>query len=186
MKNKRIGLDLDGVLYPFPIVCYDILNKKHNFGFDEIEFWSRTKRSNRFYGKHRVEVDKIVADPNTYFAAHLSDDTKKVLNKLADKNELFYITARPPHLKPVTELWFNYNDIPCKKNLYIGYHSKREIVQELKLDILVDDRDYIIEEVKDITNAFRFWSSYLTEDDVLDSHSKYISDLSELLTINIW
>lgn len=187
MYNKRIGLDLDGVIYPFQTICYDKIAKQHNYTMGEIEFWSRTYRSNRFYGKHRKEIDKIVADPNSYMEATINEKDLLVLLELSEDqdNELFYVTARPEHLKPVTQLWMFHNDIPDSHNLYVGYKDKVQIVRELGLDIFVDDRDYITKELRAVTNAYRYFASYLTYKKIIDADTDYIFNLSQLLSLEI-
>ena len=187
MEGKRIGLDLDGVLYPFQTVCYDIIASNHGYDFGEIEFWDRTYRSNRFYGKHREEVEKIVADPNSYMEAEINRKDFLVLWELVgdQDNKLFFVTARPEHLKPVTQLWLAHSSVPDRQNLFMGYEDKVQIVKDLELDIFVDDRDYITKELEAVTNAYRYFSSYLTYEKMVDADTSYLFNLSQLLSLEI-
>ncbi|HDK25503.1 MAG TPA: hypothetical protein ENG48_00245 [Candidatus Atribacteria bacterium] len=186
LQNKRIGFDLDGVLYNWQSIAFHLINKKHNYKFGEREFWSRKARSNRFYGKHRQEIEDIASDPNTYFMEELSNINKEVLRILKSKgNELFYITARPEHLRPVTELWLNANEVPDKHNLFMPYPEKTDIIKELKLDVYLDDRDYIIQDALGITNAYLFWATYLSRSDMIKSGLPYLTNLKSLLYLEL-
>jgi len=182
--GKKIGLDLDGVLYPFSTVCFDIIKEKHGYKFDEIEFWSRTYRSNRFKGKHSKEVDAIVYNPNTYIIQMmLTKDVLILRNLEAMGNELFYITARRNHLQPVTDLWLRASGAPFVENLYVGYKHKTELIKELNIDVYVDDRINIVEDALAVTDAYLFHAPYLTDEVILDSGLPYISTLNSLLLL---
>ena len=89
-KNKKLGFDIDGPLFPFSTVCFELINQRHQYNFGEVEFWARKNRSNRFYGKHRIEIEKIVSDPRTYIEPRVHNVTKEVLWELAEDNEIFY------------------------------------------------------------------------------------------------
>ena len=183
MEGKRIGLDLDGVLYPFSTVCFNLINEAHGYKFDEIEFWRRKRSSNRFFGKHREEIDRFVRDPNTYLGAQVDINDIRVLNSLAMYNEIFYITARSLHLEPVTKLWLMSNGIPHEENLFMGYSDKKDIIKELKIDVYVDDREEIVRDVMKVTDAYLFHAKYLTREDVINSGLPYISTLNSLLLL---
>lgn len=184
MERKRIGLDLDGVLYPFSTICFDIIKEKHNYNFDEIEFWSRTYRSNRFKGKHREEVDAIVSDPNTYIVQMMHpNDVLVLMNLKAMGNELFYITARGNHLQPVTDLWLRASGAPFVDNLYVGYDEKTPLIKLLNLDVYVDDRAGIVQDASAVTDAYLFHAPYLTGENLLDSGLPYLSKLNSLLLL---
>lgn len=183
MKEKKIGLDLDGVLYPFQTICYTMIAQKHNYNMGEIEFWRRKRNSNRFYGKHREEIDAIVKEPNSYYRYSLIDYTSKILlNLKAMGMEFFYITARPEHIAPVTSMWLS-NNVPDAHNLFIGHAEKKSIIEELNIDIYVDDRANIIEDVMSVTDAYLFQSSYLTLENVRATGLPYITSLYSLYNL---
>lgn len=185
-KNKKLGFDIDGVLFPFSTVCFELINRKHSYDFGEMEFWSRKNRSNRFYGKHREEIERIVADPRTYIEPRVHNVVKEVLWTLADgyNNEIFYITARDKHLEPVTDMWLD--DLPNTENLFIGHHEKTDLIRELKLDFYTDDRAGIvrhaIENIEGI-DARLFWADYLSYNDVVESGLPYLFNIKHLLNL---
>ena len=183
-KNKKLGFDLDGPLFPFSTVCFEKINRKHQYDFGEVEFWSRKNRSNRFYGKHREEIDRIVADPRTYMEPAVHNTAKSVLNILSKEygNEIFYVTARGENLRPITEMWLS--ELPNPDNLFMGYHYKVDIIRDLELDFYTDDRHNIIIDILASglkTDARLFWADYLSYNDVIYSGLPYLLNIKELL-----
>lgn len=183
IEGVRLGFDLDGPLFPFSTVCFEQINRKHNYEFGEMEFWSRKRRSNRFYGKHRKEIERIVADPRTYIEPPVHNVDKEVLWKLSDAGkEMFYITARSDHLRPVTELWLA--DLPNPENLWTGMEHKTDLIIELGLDFYTDDREGIIKDVLEKTpniDARLFWAHYISYSELQESGVPYLVNMKQLL-----
>jgi len=181
MRNKRIGLDLDGVLYPFPEIAYERIKKEHGLDESLLEFWAKSRKSKYF----DAEISAIANDSSTYATGGISLYNIMVLKELvAMSNELFYITARGKKHLQVTQEWMARDGIPQAENLYIGKHHKASLVAELGLDVFVDDREYVIKSVGKVTLALRYFGTYMTEAYWKESPNG-ISSLGELIGMEI-
>lgn len=175
---------MDGVLFPFSTACFERINRKYDYDFGEVEFWARKNRSNRFYGKHREEIERIVADPRIYIDPPVHNVVKEVLWTLAREygNEIFYITARAPHLQPATELWLA--DLPNAENLYMGMEYKTYLIRDLELDFYTDDRESIIRDVlenePDVDSRL-YWADYMSYDKFINSGLPLLYHVKQLL-----
>lgn len=62
------------------------------------------------------------------------------LQKLSEKNKIYYITARPERFKECTLIWLKENGFPTGEIYMLGSHDKDEKAVELNCDIFVEDR----------------------------------------------
>lgn len=182
MNNKNIGLDLDGVLYPFTRVVYDRMVKHYSETMSYTDFW--------YYARQKNYMQKIIKmfvnTPEIYLEGNISNINKEVLSILVNQgNELFYITARPKFLMEVTKLWMMENNLPYRKNLMVGQSKKSRAIQDFECDIFVDDREHVIQEIRDKTFAVRYLSDYLREGEKEKYLYPYpcIHSLSEIVTL---
>lgn len=180
MRNKKVGLDLDGVLYPFQKVVYNILCKHHFLEMSYKNFWLYAKIN----GYMQKEITDLVHDHDTYLMAEVSTLNKQAITELVLRgNEIFYITSRPSAMETTTKTWLVSQGLPFVDNLRIGSHSKIDSVLEFGCDVFVDDRGHVIEELKNITKAIRYLSDYMYEQEVIGQ--EYIKSLWELVDMEV-
>ena len=172
--KKNIGLDLDGVLYPWHNVIWEYLK---NFKGEELgykEFWKKAKEENY----RRVELEALVEVPMFYNQRDIRKYILDVVKKLAETRRIYYITTRPESARRATMTWLDRSGLPDSKNIIIT-QDKRPHIAMLECDYFVDDKQETIDNVKDITNAILFKSDYMQDEDA--EGYNYIENLSELL-----
>lgn len=62
------------------------------------------------------------------------------LSRLSEKNNIYYITARPERFRECTSTWLKENGFPEGEIYMLGSHDKDEKAVELKCDFFVEDR----------------------------------------------
>ena len=145
----RIGLDIDGVIYPWHYSIYRYFTEFKNFAGSELEFWA-------YFRLFSVEKQMYyVSIPTLYTDTSLTQDAIEYLPKLAELGELFYITSRDHELQPLTQKFFKFYDIPFKENL-IFEKDKASVVRLYGIDYFVDDMISHLEKMQGITTSFLF------------------------------
>ncbi len=141
----RIGVDLDNTIF-----CTDEQYKKYQKEYilknniTEEELWSNKDNRLDFI---RNNFGKIFSD------VKLKSNCLDVLNELKEKgNEIFIITARSneycDYMYKFTKNSLDKNNVPCDKLILTEKH-KLSACLENKIDIMIDDSEYIIDELKD-------------------------------------
>lgn len=180
MRNKKIGLDLDGVLYPFHKTVYGILTRYHSLSMDYKPFWHFARE----IGYMQREITDLVNIAETYLTGKISDINKKAINELVfTGNEIFYVTARPFQMESITKMWLLNQGLPFANNLKIGSHSKIKSVVGYKCDVFVDDRNTVVEEIKNVTRAIMYKADYHYLAYVMEY--EYINNLWELVEMEV-
>lgn len=145
----NIGLDIDGVIYPWHYSIYRFFTEFKNYTGSEREFWS-------YFDSLDGEVqDYYVSIPIHYLDQTPSEDVMKYLPKLAELGEIFYITSRKPELMSVTRKFFNIYDLPFKENVIFS-KNKANYIRLHHIDYFVDDSPKVIDEISGITTAYLF------------------------------
>jgi len=79
-----------------------------------------------------------------------SEKTAKMLKKLALKNQIIIISARPPWFKAITEKWLRFYSIPFDKVYCVGFGKgtkkrKLQIIKKENIKIFIDDDKKILD-----------------------------------------
>lgn len=149
----KIGLDIDGVIYPWHYSLYRYFTECKNFVGTEHEFWTMFRLFPENKQKYYVSIPTLYADTS------LTEDAQKYLPLLAELGEIFYITSRDQELQSVTQKFFDFYEVPFKENLIFDV-DKANIVRLLGLDYFVDDMPKHLEKMKGITKTFLFKRSH--------------------------
>lgn len=72
---------------------------------------------------------------------------KRFINEKHD--EVYVITSRGEQYRKVTEDWLKKNDVKYKELVMTNGESKVDILRELKIDIMIDDKPELFYEVKE-------------------------------------
>lgn len=172
--KRTIGLDLDGVLYPWHEIIYDEVKFRKGIEEDYREFWRKAKEEDY----HRPLLEQLVEVPMFYNRRNIRSNILNVVNKLAETYQIYYITTRPESARQATQSWFERCGLPYSNNLIIT-QNKKPYIAMLECDYFVDDKHKTIDDIKDITNAILFKSDYMYDEDV--EGYNYIETLDELL-----
>jgi len=143
----HIGLDVDGVIYPFHEITIEhaksmnLISKdcttKEFFGDNGIfESWGSIRKEN------------LLNNPTLYDKPPVGKlFNLDILHKLAKNNILSYITSRPKNLSFLTKFWFFKYDLPYWNNVFISDHDKSDLVKRVSCDIFVDDRPFFLDQL---------------------------------------
>lgn len=145
----RIGLDIDGVVYPWHYSIYRYFIENRNFVGTEREFWSYFKTlSNEWQ-------DYFVSIPICYLDQTPTADVMEYLPKIAQLGEITYITSRHLDLQWATRKFFNIYDLPFKENII--FSKNKAIYARLnQLDVFLDDFPANVDSLQGITNVYLF------------------------------
>ena len=148
MSNLKIGIDIDGVLYPWHEIVYREIGEDTGLSFND--FWV-----NYIPSMSEDRQKYIVSIPLYYERALLSEDARTYLPRLAELGELFFITARDISLQRITEKFLNKNKVPFKENLFLE-KDKGYLARMLQLNYFVDDFISNYDSVGKTAKAFLF------------------------------
>lgn len=137
--KKRFGIDIDGTV-TCPTSLIPFINKAFNMNitYEEIDQYDLTPFVNvpgdvfaNWFAKN---------EPIIYQGSPIAPGAKKTLNKWKKAHELFFISARGPHLLDVTEKWFIDHGLTFHHIELIGSHDKIEITKKYNIDLFFEDK----------------------------------------------
>ena len=176
---KTIGFDIDGVLYDFQLALYNHLTVFHGLSQNFKNFWTEERAGYSIFKKEFWH--NMVRIPPLYEVFDIKESDKIVLDKLAKKFELIYVTHRPNEIKFVTDEWFGRNEIPYFYNIYFVKDKSIPISKHQCIYFIDDDVRNIVE-LENITNAILFKREWHTDENL---KYPYISNLGELLEMSL-
>jgi len=173
MFRPNIGLDVDGVIYPWHNIVRTYYKMYHNYNGSDAYFMD-------YFNKAlSVEEQKyIVSLPHLYDKAILSPSTKLIIDRLSEIGDLYYITARPESAIDVTHRFFEKSKLPFKENLVFS-RNKAVQMRLNSISFYVDDNQSTIRELQDITTAFWFKVTWWEDKNDLPT----VASLAEFLEI---
>lgn len=143
----KIGLDIDGVVYPWHYSVYRYFTEFYNFSGTEESFWDYF----RTFSKERQ--DYFVSIPTLYNDTIPSACIKDAIVLLSGLGELFYVTSRNLELATITQKFFNFMDLPFKENL-VFEKDKSTFSRLNRLDYFLDDLPENVTNLSKVTNAY--------------------------------
>lgn len=145
----RIGIDIDGPVYPWHYSIYRHFITFKGFEGTEREFWEYFR-----YLKKEVQ-DYFVKIPIHYLDQMPTPDVREYLPKVAQLGDIYYITSRPEEAKWATWKFFNIYDLPFKENIIFS-KDKATYVRLNRVDVFLDDRPQEVDSLQGITDAYLF------------------------------
>lgn len=135
----KIGIDLDGVLYPWhEEVWMYFIQTTPGMPTDWNWFWGVHNRT-KFFGydplDHAFEIDFLYVSGSP---PGLRD--QEIIRNTLDSHDVYYVTARPPTSKDATLYWLNRYDFIPNENKLIFDHNKSKVSEKLGLDYFIEDR----------------------------------------------
>ena len=131
MIRPKIGLDWDDVTAPFNSIAIDMANKKYNITppleLEDIDSWENTGRAS--------VIKEFYWDNTLYERQKPTEETKRMIRKLMDIGEVYFITAVAPGFMGVraSQIMEAFPDFPTE-NIILG--NAKNLVQ---FDIILDD-----------------------------------------------
>lgn len=144
----KIGFDLDGVLYDWQRAAYNwcVYFNKELKSFEEFFDKLNTDEYSEIFRYNLIRI------PLLYRVYPIRKDLKEMLNRLSEKNTLYYITNRPEEVTWSTEKWLEENDIPQRNNLVIS-QDKTVDIRRLNLNFYFEDRYDVAKKLRLITDV---------------------------------
>jgi uncharacterized protein len=138
--KKRFGIDIDGTV-TCPTSLLPFINKAFNINlaYEDIIEYDLTP----FVNVPKEEFAKWFAqnEPIIYEGSPPAKGVKSVLNKWEEQqHELYFISARGPHLLEVTKKWFIDQGLTFHHIELIGSHDKVEAVKKYGIDLFFEDK----------------------------------------------
>jgi len=183
MGAKRIGFDVDGVIYFWHEQVLEFAKTASivpmDFTMDQFWGWP----DGFFYGCSEPFKEMVTRNKSLYKVKELRSDVYDVLWKIAEHYDIFYLTARVNGLTRATLGWFKWSKLPnnSSNNIFMVDNGKRDLILAEKPCYYVEDRVEYIEDLKDITQVIhlvRPWSRHYYDVDVIR-----IENIKDLLFI---
>jgi uncharacterized HAD superfamily protein len=111
MKEK-LGMDLDGVIYPFVKAVETYCRITYGYAGTTDEFERNIDKYWKLYN-----LDWIVESPNIYQKFIPEKKMMALIQDLSSKYQIFYVTSRPESLLRITEKYLRDYDFPQRNNL---------------------------------------------------------------------
>lgn len=138
-KTLTLGIDIDGTVTE-PSCFIPHLNK--TFGKNLKPSDIVTYELYPLYGVSREEMAAWFDEncSRLYAMSPIQKGARDVLNALADKHKLVYISARTEDQYATTCTWFKENDVPYDAIHLIGSHYKIEKAREQRVHLFMEDK----------------------------------------------
>lgn len=139
--KSRFGIDIDGTVTT-PDTLIPHINKQYNTNIvldDVIEYDFLSAFP---HPVDRKEFAKWFKENEGYMysVSHIAKDAKKILDQWQHQYELIYISARDTSVFPITQKWFEENQVPFHHIDLIGSHDKLEAAKKHQVEVFFEDK----------------------------------------------
>ena len=148
MNKKKIGVDVDEVLFPFTDNLLIFYNKKHNANVKKEDIYVY-----EFYKVLGISKEKEMDDIKEFLNSPLFKEMKPIegavegIKELRENNELYIVTGRSSHTKETTYhqiiSYFNdrFKEIHLSEfNPYIGFKTpKFQFCKQIGIELMIED-----------------------------------------------
>jgi len=155
----RIGIDIDNTITDTSVLINELLMERKDIKLDaDFDNYNENQLSN-YENLIRDNIDFVMEN------CPLRNNVKEVIDYLKNKgHEIYIITARDNHYSPniykITLDYLNKHGIIYDEFLF-GYHNKKDICIEKKIDIMLDDNIEVITSLKNTkVNGILYSSGY--------------------------
>lgn len=192
VMKKILGLDLDGVVYPWQKELHFYL-KLNGYTTEKFcdSFWKKVVSGkieyNETFWYNLVRIE-------TLYASYVPTQKEvEALNKLAERYSIVYITNRNTDVSYITTKWLKKYAIPYYDSVFFVEGTKKDLVRYLMCDYFVDDRIKNILELVTVTKPIihkqpyneLLWEKYPTIDSIIELPEKLQELESELYRISV-
>jgi uncharacterized HAD superfamily protein len=152
MSKEVLAFDMDGVLYPWQEQFLRHLQVIHGYTGDMRDLFCEGRF---FCSQSELWQDNMICTEFLYSQRPPLRETIELLNRLAEKFEIMYITSRPEDVRNTTEHYLKTYKFPCNESLIMS----RDKVTEIRMaapDYYVEDRGDIAVAIDNFTKVFLF------------------------------
>jgi len=188
-EKRRIGVDIDDVIFPFMANFLNYLNKKNatSYSFEEVTNYHLWKM-----GIHKSKEEDILVAlefQNSIKFDNINpiEGTKEVIEEISEDYDIFFITSRSEDIKDKTNTFLNRH---FPKNGFKVFHSgdvygknlsKTDICKELKISLMIEDNaEYAYDLAKNGVKVFLLdkpWNKeYVRHENIIK-----VNELNEVL-----
>jgi|MudIll2142460700_1097286.scaffolds.fasta_scaffold03130_5 FMN phosphatase YigB (HAD superfamily) len=171
---KRLGFDIDGVLYPWHQHIYDYLWMEGKVDVTYTYFWMN-------YLSFQHLIKPLLEDKYFYQVGEPYKGAVETVWRYAKDYSIAYITQRPKITEVITRRWLSLWEFPNTSSTLV-LNDKAEYIAYHNFDYYVEDRAEYIHKIYDYTQVIGVRQPW-NEDYFLDSLTKkilWINDISEL------
>lgn len=137
--RKKFGIDIDGTV-TCPTSLLPFINKAFGMSllYEDVDQYDLTP----FVNVPEQEFAKWFAEnePFIYAESPPAPGASAILNKWKREHDLFFISARGPHLLDVTEKWLTEYGITYQGIELIGSHDKINAVKKNRIELFFEDK----------------------------------------------
>jgi len=176
----RLGFDIDGVLYPWQEVAYiQAVDDHKDFGYSFEDFWRKGIDDTL----PKLYMKNLVRNPLLLEIKIPNPELIEMLNRLASKWDIEYISSRPEELFRVTSRYLRKYKFPEADTLILS--------DTIITDIRLANFDYYIEDRSDIANQLAKFTKVIlvsrpyNKGDLLDNSIIRIDNILDLERILI-
>lgn len=137
--KKRFGIDIDGTVTS-PAALLPFINDAFglNITLDDVKQYDLNPVVNVSESEFAQWFMKN--EPIIYAGSPLANHAASVLKKWKSRYELFFISARGPHLLDVTKKWFMEHHLTYDHIELLGTHDKVETAKKHQVDLFFEDK----------------------------------------------
>lgn len=144
---KALGLDLDGVIYPWHEAVLTYYEMYEGYTGSYTEFWGE------FYKQITPSKWEYLTGIDYFYSCKIPGaDTMEFLRKVAEHFEIYYITSRPAEVALTTEQYLRRFDFPFCSNLIIT-EDKSRFARLYGLRYFIDDQPKNLEPLSKVTEV---------------------------------
>jgi len=153
---EKIGLDMDGVLYPWNEALYTYFRIYKGFSGTQFEFSKILPLGRDSLGTLDDAFIGYLAGIEYLYGTMIPlKSMLESLRRIAKTYEVFYITARPKNARITTEKYLNSYGFPFPNNLILSRNKGVE-ARVLGLSFFVDDKPKHLDQISKETISFLF------------------------------
>jgi 5'(3')-deoxyribonucleotidase len=157
MTQEAIGLDLDGVLYPWHEAVYNFYVCFRDYKDTFTQFWSS-------YYKSFTDSDwNFLINVDVFYSCiSPSKSVVEFLSEVSKHYNIYYISSRPESVQLATDQFLKRYKFPFYENLIFS-SDKASYARLYQLKYFVDDLPEQVEELSKVTNTIMYARPYNKE-----------------------
>lgn len=148
MNKIILGIDIDGVLYPWHESLYTYYQYEMNYEGTFEQFWL-----DYIPNLCKEKQDYIVRIPMIYEMATPSESVVNFLDYVSSRADVYYLTHRPEELERITRKYFKRYNFPFQDNLFMT-GDKVNACRYLGVTHFIDDFANQVKSVSAVADSY--------------------------------
>lgn len=152
--TKVLGIDLDGVLYPWHHSAHEYMRLYRNYTGTYNDLWGTD------HLKFTPEDWEFLANIDILYSNMApTPDCVNFLKEIGDKFTVYYVTSRPEYVRLTTEQYLRRHRFPFTDNLILE-SDKVNTARRLKCDYFIDDLPKYLDGLSGVTKVIMIEQPY--------------------------